>query len=717
MQSGNIQLTSLLKPAPTKATPLQPLNGSSGASLGASVGASVGVSSDANGFADWMRDAANRPANISRSNNEVLPQNGSDLPTSKSSDTPKSDAIASKTSTAESQKPDIDKSSSSQAQPEAKNVESTNGNDAAKATGQPDSAAASNKATVEQDRAQQDSADNDSKTSVDERQADQTDVSSTDKGSSQSQLAAGDLSASQSNNNEGEANKNVQTITGAAVTDSEPSANPEMRVKGGLSANDEPAVSKEPLANKDLSASGVSASTVDSGTLATANQQQAANQAASLTDLNSASAKNADTATGDSSNATPVQARAADSAQPPLPAAAAMQAELATVTQDAKTPPQNSSGAAVGVAQSDGAPIELELPAQSAEKAAPLAALASSSGSATNEVQAQPQWLTASSEESASNFQSVPDLAKAQATSKASEVAGRVFPSSSSESNTASNERLIDEVTDKAATVSVSALGAESRPTQASSSVSVDASGDGRAATVLNAGVNSGANAGAGGNNSGQGGQQSGSEGQMGRQALAEHLAQAAQQSDKSADARVKSESAEAQVNATRSLATGLAAMDSSVRPQASALAAVAPAALNRMQQAQWGQKLGERSLMMVQHGPRVAFIQLDPPELGALQLRVQIQAGDQVSVSITAPNAAVKDVLEQHMPRLREMFAEQGLNLSQSDVRDQSAGKGGDSSGDDSYKGGGQYADGNDESEPEFENKRVAVGLVNHYV
>ncbi|MBA4501057.1 flagellar hook-length control protein FliK [Marinobacterium marinum] len=84
-----------------------------------------------------------------------------------------------------------------------------------------------------------------------------------------------------------------------------------------------------------------------------------------------------------------------------------------------------------------------------------------------------------------------------------------------------------------------------------------------------------------------------------------------------------------------------------------------------------WGRQIGERAIMMAQHGPKVAHIQLDPPELGAMQIRVHLQGQDQVSVSFTSASPAVRDALEQQLPRLREMFADQGLNLQDSSVSD----------------------------------------------
>jgi|GEM_PF-1367540 len=212
-------------------------------------------------------------------------------------------------------------------------------------------------------------------------------------------------------------------------------------------------------------------------------------------------------------------------------------------------------------------------------------------------------------------------------------------------------------------------------------------------------------------------GQQAGADSQMGRQAAQEQLAQTGVKSGSEGSARAEaqaSSSSSATATATAAPAAG-SASEPLARPQASVATAVPPQALNRMQQEQWGQRLGERTLMMVQQGPRVAYLQLDPPELGALQVRVHLTQGDQVSLNFSAPNAAVRDVLEQHLPRLREMFAEQGLNLAQSDVRDQSAG-GRDRGDSDSQRGEGRYVGGPDETELPFMEMQVPVGRVDYY-
>ncbi|WP_370277147.1 flagellar hook-length control protein FliK [Pontibacterium sp.] len=91
-----------------------------------------------------------------------------------------------------------------------------------------------------------------------------------------------------------------------------------------------------------------------------------------------------------------------------------------------------------------------------------------------------------------------------------------------------------------------------------------------------------------------------------------------------------------------------------------------------------WNQALSERVMVMTAQNNQVAEIQLDPPELGSLKVRLQV-GQDQVSVSFTSPHASVRDAVEQSMPRLREMMEEQGLNLGESSVNDQSSDSGED--------------------------------------
>ena len=75
----------------------------------------------------------------------------------------------------------------------------------------------------------------------------------------------------------------------------------------------------------------------------------------------------------------------------------------------------------------------------------------------------------------------------------------------------------------------------------------------------------------------------------------------------------------------------------------------------------------------------QAARIQLDPPELGSLEIKIRVQQ-DQVSVAFSSGHQVVRDALEAQSPRLREMLEQQGVELTDvnvSDQQQQSAGEG----------------------------------------
>jgi flagellar hook-length control protein FliK len=81
--------------------------------------------------------------------------------------------------------------------------------------------------------------------------------------------------------------------------------------------------------------------------------------------------------------------------------------------------------------------------------------------------------------------------------------------------------------------------------------------------------------------------------------------------------------------------------------------------------------KLADRIQMMVNQGIQHAKIQLDPPELGMLEVKIQFQQ-DQVQVNILSQSSQVRDALEGHSVRLRDMLEQQGIQLAGLDVQDQ---------------------------------------------
>lgn len=86
---------------------------------------------------------------------------------------------------------------------------------------------------------------------------------------------------------------------------------------------------------------------------------------------------------------------------------------------------------------------------------------------------------------------------------------------------------------------------------------------------------------------------------------------------------------------------------------------------------AQWSEALAERTAWLASQHIHSADLQLDPPELGPLQVKITVQ-NDQAVVNFVSANPLVRDALDQSLVKLREMFQEQGLQLVDAGVSDQ---------------------------------------------
>ncbi len=100
-----------------------------------------------------------------------------------------------------------------------------------------------------------------------------------------------------------------------------------------------------------------------------------------------------------------------------------------------------------------------------------------------------------------------------------------------------------------------------------------------------------------------------------------------------------------------------------------------------------WETNLGSRLQMLVGQNIQTAEIRLDPPELGALDIKIKI-TNDIASVNITSPHAHVREAIETSVPRLREMFEESGLSLGDVNVRQESFAQQQEQSGDNKLTG-----------------------------
>jgi flagellar hook-length control protein FliK len=91
----------------------------------------------------------------------------------------------------------------------------------------------------------------------------------------------------------------------------------------------------------------------------------------------------------------------------------------------------------------------------------------------------------------------------------------------------------------------------------------------------------------------------------------------------------------------------------------------------------EFAQDLSDRVTYLVGNGMNGARLQVNPPQLGPIELRIAV-SGDHAQVWMTTHSAVTRDALESSSPKLREMLGAQGfgavsVNISQRSFQDRS--------------------------------------------
>lgn len=81
-----------------------------------------------------------------------------------------------------------------------------------------------------------------------------------------------------------------------------------------------------------------------------------------------------------------------------------------------------------------------------------------------------------------------------------------------------------------------------------------------------------------------------------------------------------------------------------------------------------WANELGSRLTVMAAKGDQSGSLRLSPEHLGPLEVQIKV-TDDQVSVQFGATHADTRSALQEALPRLRELFAGSGLQLSDAGV------------------------------------------------
>lgn len=85
---------------------------------------------------------------------------------------------------------------------------------------------------------------------------------------------------------------------------------------------------------------------------------------------------------------------------------------------------------------------------------------------------------------------------------------------------------------------------------------------------------------------------------------------------------------------------------------------------------AEWGDKVAGKLTWLTARNMSVAEIHLTPPDMGPMEVKVQVQQ-EQANITVHSANPVVREQLELHSQRLRDMLSEQGISLENFDVSD----------------------------------------------
>lgn len=86
-----------------------------------------------------------------------------------------------------------------------------------------------------------------------------------------------------------------------------------------------------------------------------------------------------------------------------------------------------------------------------------------------------------------------------------------------------------------------------------------------------------------------------------------------------------------------------------------------------------WTEELGNRVTWLASRAESKAELVLTPPQMGRIEINLTVK-GDQATASFVSSNPVVREALEAALPRLREVLADAGIQLGQSQVSAENA-------------------------------------------
>lgn len=86
----------------------------------------------------------------------------------------------------------------------------------------------------------------------------------------------------------------------------------------------------------------------------------------------------------------------------------------------------------------------------------------------------------------------------------------------------------------------------------------------------------------------------------------------------------------------------------------------------------EWNQGLGQQLVNMHLRGDKSVDLHLHPADLGPISINLKVMDSSQAQVQFFSHNANVRSAIEQALPQLKEVMAQQGIALGQTSVGDQ---------------------------------------------
>lgn len=160
---------------------------------------------------------------------------------------------------------------------------------------------------------------------------------------------------------------------------------------------------------------------------------------------------------------------------------------------------------------------------------------------------------------------------------------------------------------------------------------------------------------------------------QADKTSFATALAESANRNPGSMESSAASREAVALATAPQSNAAALASLQNTAASLAASSIQPVQVTVNApVTQDKWADEFSQKITWLASSNKdQTAELHLNPPQLGPLDVVIKV-SGDQATALFTSPHAAVRDAIEQAMPKLRDMLADNGIMLGNATVSDQ---------------------------------------------